>query len=428
MRLHERLCELHTEASVTQKRAAKMLGCAEATYCQWLSGKDLCKPLNLAKFAVHLVAGSERTKKAELTRLLLLLHKENLIRGAERAAKKDAPSFSDARQFLEETLDGALAHLVEPETREIRTSGRTLCDFPDSFYPMAVISGDKREVSESRINVGDFGCVAASPAEARWLPKLGLRSDVEFFGDKLFVLEDADRLRERFADKNLLVVGSPAGNHLARRLLLHEAPLGWQRGVPVFRFNFEQRYICQIEELLGSLSGFNAKELVGKAGQPETERQVKFWLHQLFGGGIVDPAYRGLWKRAGALYQRDFALISLARNPFSDPKNPRVCILASGFHMFGTAHAIRMLSEPEQFAAHPLGGAIRVDYNPGDDFAVRFDNSTAEWDTDSEYTIDDVKNGLKALREEIPQARDTPPGIHITRQEIDECLEFIDQL
>jgi len=110
------------------------------------------------------------------------------------------------------------AHLLDNlgPTHPPKTKSRTLQDFPHAFYPMAIVTGDKREDSESRITVGDFGAVSASPAESRWLLRLGLRSDVEIYSDKVFLLQKPEELRERFGEKHLLVIGSPGSNHFAR--------------------------------------------------------------------------------------------------------------------------------------------------------------------------------------------------------------------
>ncbi|NQT17245.1 MAG: helix-turn-helix transcriptional regulator [Planctomycetes bacterium] len=429
MELHKKLRLLIGEAGAKQNEVAACLGVRASTVNQWVQGKEICGPASLARIVQQYVQGTDEEKKRELCRLLILLQSARVNK--ETGDKKSNDKWGDPslKTLALDALDDAYQAISETKPRVKKTSGRTLCDFPASWYPLSVITGDKRETSESRIGVGDFGTVSASPAEIRWLLKLGLEREVECFTDKVFVLEDVRQLKARFAETNLLVIGSPASNHLARRLLLSDPRPGWRRGVPVFRFNFEQRNMGEIEGILDRLSGLHVMQLLGEKGDLETERRVKFWLHQLFGGGIIDPTYRGLWKRASALYNLDFGLISLARNPFSDPEKPYVCILAAGFHLFGTAHALRMLSEPEtQFESHPLGGVIRVDYDPGADFAERFDSSVAKWDTESDYTIDDVKSGLNALRGAIDEGQETPPGIHITRDEIEECLKFIDEL
>lgn len=416
MRVHERLKDFL--GAVKQAEVAKALDISASTVSQWLSGKEPCAPQHLVSLVQLYFGGDLREKQLELARLTILLLKERFAQGDEDAGKWTAES----RELMQQCLNECYTAVDARKSRAPKTSGRTLADFPDSFYPMVVVSGDKREVSEARINAGDFGAVSASPAESRWIVKLRLRDDVEIFGDKIFILASDDELRERFGKTNILVVGSPAANHLARRCLVSNRS-GWRPAVPIFRFNFDQQIIGHVEDLLKSVAPFNARQLVGKQGDPDTDRQVKHWLHDLFTGGILDPSYRNSWLRGrDMLRTRDFGLLSLARNPLSTEGDRYVCIFAAGFHMFGTAHAIKMLSDPACFSKHPFGGVIRVDMDLGKPFHTRFDESTAKWDDDSDYEKDDIVNGLKALRQNIPTRT------NVTTEEIDECLKFIDAL
>jgi hypothetical protein len=278
----------------------------------------------------------------------------------------------------------------------LAAGGATLQDFPHAFYPLTVVTGDRRETSRSRINEADFGAVSASPAETRWIGELELRRDVEFLTDKVFVLESADQLRERFAKRHLLVVGSPGSNHLARRINLVRPIPGWRPATPIFRFNPPQSTPQEIEAFLDSLKNRRALELPVLQVEEQTERQVKHWLRFLFSGGIIDPSYefklRGVVKPPNV----DFGLVSLARNPFAEDDRFFV-ILAAGFHMFGTAHAVRMLGKRERFDQHPFGGVLRVTMDLGLSFAVRFDQSKADWDTRSEYSKQQLLDGLTRI-------------------------------
>jgi transcriptional regulator with XRE-family HTH domain len=260
---------------------------------------------------------------------------EVLVKLAKKYAKSDeilgellhAAAFArlSSQKFDEPVLrENAIAawksQLDAPTQKSRRTERRgTLASFPDAFYPLAVVSGDKRENSISRINVADFGAVSASPAEARWIFKLGLKRDVEFYTDKVFVLESEVQLKKRFGRKNLLLMGSPGSNQLTRRCHLATPPAGWRRAVPIFRFNALQQRLSDIEDLLKALSSFvSPQRLVGAQESPEAQRNMKFLLQNLFHGGIIDPTYRDLWLRGTALWNTDFGLISFARNPFAD--------------------------------------------------------------------------------------------------------------
>jgi hypothetical protein len=384
---------------------------------QWLSGDSACSEPHLARIVDEvLVSVPLVAKRAVLSELLLLRQQ---LRIEQESNEKWTPG---ARKLAQDAF-GREARQLASE-RVPMTSGRTLVNFPSSFYPLVIVTGDKRETSESRINRADFGAVSASPAEARWLQQLRLDEEVELLTDKLFVLESEEQLRKRFGETNLLVIGSPGSNHLARRIHLSPPLPGWRRGVPIFRFKIPQEILQEIEDLLADLAGLNAKQLAGKQADPATDRDIRFRLKYLFTGGILDPSFHDFWVRAVALKQNlDFGLISLARNPFSKDDH-HVSILVSGFHMFGTAHGIAMLSRPREFKHHPLGGVIRVTMNEGDDFAVRFDNSTADWDMsdESNYTVDDIRKGVGLLRDELKSTEG------LARRDFEECLEFIDAL
>lgn len=415
-KLHDLLNSRLPNGSV--ESIASQLGVAASAVSQWRTGKELCPKPWLARIVTEFVDGTEAEKRGLLIRLFLL-HELGSLDKAQQAKQRWTPEAKALASAAIQDLQ-TLLNRKEP-IRSIKTSGRTLCDFPNSFYPLAVVSGDKREDSGNRINLADFGATSASPAEARWLLRLDLKKETEFYGDKVFMLESVAELKERFGKRNLLVVGSPGSNHLTRRLLLSPPAQGWRRGVPVFRFNLTQFYFQEIENFLGKLRGRNPQQLVGEKGNPETAAQVKFWQRFLFTGGILDPSYHGKWVRSVEIPQgRDFGLVSLARNPFSEEDDRFVCILAAGFHMFGTAHSLRMLSDPQNFNDHPLGGIVRVNMNMAHPFAKRFDESGGAWDDDSAYSVEKVKLGFQKLREMVP------PGVHITPEEIKESLAFLD--
>jgi hypothetical protein len=417
--LHETLNKIFEKTPLDS--IAAQLGVAASAVSQWRTGAEVCPKVWLARIVDEFCKNADQPTKRQLLLKLFLLRESALF---EKPAKEREKWTEASKNLAVEAIAVARNLLNGKEDAPYpKTTGRTLQDFPNSFYPLAVVSGDKREETGNRINQADFGATSASPAEARWLLRLGLRSDTEFYSDKVFVLESVSELKARFGKQNLLVIGSPGSNHLARRLLLSNPTAGWKRGVPFFRFNLPQFYFQEIENFLSKLRGKNAQQLVGEKGNPDTEAQVKFWLRFLFTGGILDPTYARKWIRSVEIpHGRDFGVVTLARNPFSDPGDASVCIMAAGFHMFGTAHALRMLSNSANFAEHPLGGVVRVNMNMAHPFAKRFDESDATWDDDSEYKIEDVRNGFLELEQMVP------PGVHIQKEEIRESLAFLQAL
>jgi transcriptional regulator with XRE-family HTH domain len=181
MKLGDQLKEL-LKNEPKQAAIASALGVAAPTLSQWLSGAELCNPAQLSRIVTEYIKDATTDKEAELLRLLLLLTGDRIERD-----KHDAWT-EDGRKLALAAVRRGLG-LLESRTPRRAPGKRTLADFPDSFYPLAVISGDKREVSQSRINFADFGAVSSSPAETRWILRLGLRpvsdKDLQFFTDKV---------------------------------------------------------------------------------------------------------------------------------------------------------------------------------------------------------------------------------------------------
>jgi hypothetical protein len=422
-KLHERLSDLLSEHGIKQSALARTLGIAAPTVNEWLKS-DGSKPADvyLVRLVHEMLALSPDAKAALVAELLVLSQAQRLFddkRWTEWTARDPGANqiAAAALQLLERVPS-------RRQTPGRKTSGRTLEDFPESFYPLVIVEGDKREQSESRISAADFGAVTASPAEARWLAQLQLREDVEWLTDKVVILENIAQLRKRFGRRNLLIVGSPASNHLARRLHLGKPLPGWRRAAPIFRFNIPQDVLMEVEDFLESLAPLNQKQLVGKQADPATERQVKQWIRFMFTGGVFCPTGGDDLRAIDMRPNRDFGLITLARNPFAD-SDEFVSILVSGFHMMATAHAIRLLSEPTNFEHHPMGGVIRVRLDEQQPFGLRFDGSTAEWDTEekSNYTVAQLEGDLQRLHK-----LERAPRGHVGLSEFRECLEFLKEL
>lgn len=410
-----------------RKQIAEQLGVSTPLLSQWSTGESLPTEPYLARMIESSLRIPDTAKEGELLRLLLILWQERIDRENEvdkEKHKEDSRWTESSLKLTRRALELARSSTTA-KARGVKSTGRTLRDFPESFYPLAIISGDKREDSESRITAGDFGAVSPSHAELRWLCDLGLRKDVELYGDKVFILESTEELKERFGRKNLLVVGSPASNHLARRCLLYPSRRDWHPAAPIFRFNLPQYTLQKIEKFLESLAGLRTKQLVGKRADEDTERAMKNWLHYLFTGGILDPTHTHYWVRGLDLPpNRDYGLITLARNPFSDDPS-FICIMVAGFHLLGTAHALRMLSNPaDMFKRHPLGGVIKISIDTGLPFAKRFDDSTAEWDDKSGYDLDELKERLKKMHVDLG----VTPTLNVKPEELDECLTFLNSL
>ena len=412
MELNDRLRELLTAEGLTQARLAKQLNLSSPTVSPWFQPNSTCDERYLARIVSDSLTSLSADAKTRLLAELLLL------RLRRRVKREDLEHQLDAWKLFERANEELTAQL--PSNREPKRTNRTLADFPHAFEPLAVVTGDKREDSESRINAADFGAVSASPAETRWVSRLRFSPDVEFFTDKVVMLEPIEELRRRFGKRNLLVVGSPGSNHLARRI--HWPRPGWRAGVPLFRFNIPPYVHVDVEEFLLTLAGLNRKQLVGKQGDPTTARKIKQWLGFFFQGGIFCPTGGDELRALFIPQNRDFGVITLARNPFAE-SDDFVAILVAGFHLMGTAHAVRMLADPENFRDHPYGGVVRVDIDLGKGFAKRFDESSCEWDTRSGYSASQILTDLNRL---VKNGSRLAPSIE--QREFKGCVEFLEAL
>ena len=67
---------------------------------------------------------------------------------------------------------------------------------------------------------------------------------------------------------------------------------------------------------------------------------------------------------------------------------------------------------------------IHVEIDQEKPFSARLDDSRPRWDTNSSYTVEHLKEGLKMLK------RDIPPELELTltKEELQECSQFIEAL
>ena len=446
MILHEKLLEFLKSQGISSPATvvAGKFGLSRTTVSQWLNGTHPCALPYVCRIVDEFSDLKPKGKKALLANLILLLQRDEINRSflreqasdtsTKRKKMKNEKWTPSSRILANETLSelDSIASQYFPLENISKRTGLTLRDFPESFYPLVVVSGDKRESSEARINESDFGAQSASPGEKRWLLKLGLNKDVLLLGDKKFVHDSLESLTSKFRDKHLLVIGSPSSNHLTRRLMLSPPRNGWRLGSPLFRFNIPQEILTQIEIRLGMLRGRPSRFLVQELDNPQATRAFRIFRNFLSHGGIVDPTNTdGFFLRGVRLPPtRDFGTATLAMNPFSRPENPYYCIIAAGYHVFGTAHAIKFLSNPENFEDHPFGGIIRVDMTHSDVPAIgeQFDNSSAKWDTDSGYTRDELRKGFKTLKGKIQNGNSDEVQVHLSEKDIDGCLQLLDTL
>ena len=111
---------------------------------------------------------------------------------------------------------------------------------------------------------------------------LGLSQEVEHVIDKdLRAVDGEPQLIERFANKNLLVIGSPSVNHLACRI----------NRSSIFRFNINHEVDEGLESIIAEAKlKSKSKDELALFYQQSQEDLTKL-MRYLFVGGIIDPSY-----------------------------------------------------------------------------------------------------------------------------------------
>ena len=412
------------------RTVAEKIGVKSPQVSDWLSGKDVPSPVRLALIA-------QMYDPAKLPQLLLAA----AIADASKPKHKDDRRWDEAVAFLKHY---GLHEVLARPAPEPRPTGRTLSDFPASFYPLVVVVGDKREeIDSSRLSIADLGVRSASPGDLRWLPNLGLRSDVVVHIDKDFVLLPMDELVRRFAHKNLLVVGSPKASHLARTINYRS----------IFHFRYDRWIAEAIEKEIAA--GRSCKShFEFSAHADRVRKDLAKRLHQLSMGGIFDPTFKPLQLTdPDAFYtafhtttETDFGVLSFAENPYYAEWRRRqkllndhkfVCIFAAGINHPATSHAIRMLGEDRReasFARHPYGGVLRVTgldqaKSPPD----RVADSNCSWEDEvasGRKAPDDQRHLLLDQLEAIAAARKkgTLGHLPITEEDANACRTLVESL
>ena len=295
----------------------------------------------------------------------------------------------DDRKLALDAFDAQIQASLDVAPAAPKSSGRTFRYFPESFYPMVIVCGDKREVRGQFLSHADIGAFTPTPADTRWIANLELRHDVVKHVDKNFILRDEDDLIEEFAETNILCIGSHAANHLARRV----------NRKSVFHFAYEPRYEAQIEMEVQQASALSRDEIT--VFQQKEKHRIQRLIDATFSGGIFDPTDPNYVNasRIDSLmpgrYTYDWGVLTFAVQPYYAAKCKRegipndhryVAILAAGIRHPGTSHAMRLLGrygkDENVFERYPYGGIIRVRLDTQFPFHSRTLKAKWKWETD----------------------------------------------
>lgn len=346
----------------------------------------------------------------------------------------------EEKEVYQKAIGEAIVKISQSNATWQQGTFRSLEDFPGAFTPLTIICGDRREpYPQSR---GDLFAYSAAITDLMFLPWLGLGHETIIQSDKLFVLMDDEYLRREFGKMNLLIIGSPAVNFAARTInnysvfrfdlapevrewaqQLNQVQHNDARLLRIFWRMAENPQIMNSPEDLkeDDVSKEQIEELRDLVKQVIGERTAKELMDGFRKPGLADPVDRRVNGQSTGQHN-DFAVISLAKNPFSDTTD-YVCILAAGIHGPGTAHAVRVLGRKDEFRDHPFGGVIEVELDQFQDWPTRFKQARWKWQTRRYETQELLKNFKSALKQ-APESRNEAL-IKLTEKEIKNCLEFI---
>jgi DNA-binding XRE family transcriptional regulator len=355
-------------------------------------------------------------------------------------ANKEINKLDGQREAIRSNIDRLLSKSTKHSS--IRSTGSTtLENFPDAFYPLTIICGDRRETTPR--NKADIFAYSVSTIDLMYILKLGLERTTKIKSDKIFALMDDDYLQAELGNTNLLIIGSPAANFAARRINKDS----------LFRFGIPKE-MQTFEKKLGDLKQLNdeahlqvfwkmiqepenkdiskyeggsvpKKELIGlrKAVEDLLQRYpLKYLLNQYKKPGLIDPA-DGMVHAQHTGLQNDFGLVSLAKHPFSEK---HLCVFVGGIHGPGTANALATLSDGRNFKNHPMGGIIEVNLSVFSNWPSKFEKATWEWQT-SNYDADGMRSKLTDIL--VPkQSTEDSMNLGLPRDEAQNCLEIFDYL
>ena len=334
------------------------------------------------------------------------------------------------RQVLREAVELLASTPVRPSSSSSPPRPlASLADFPGSD-PFTIIFGDRRE---SRVtSAAECLIYSGSITDVFHLPQLGAAiSNSTIESDKLLVRMPRHFLvnTPEIAERNLLIVGSPAANWGAR--ILNE--------VAVFPFRIDQNVVDRVRRLMND-SRMQDRDFASwfwESAQVDPERRKnaesdgigatlpsgdrwrndavalaeevlegtspKVVMNRFRTLGILDPADQ---ENHGTSYHQanDFAVVTLAQNPYCESGRYRA-VICGGIHGPGTATALReLLVNPTSFANHPLGAVLEININVDLDWRTRFRSATATFQT-KEYGARTIYNNLRAAVERDAIAR-----------------------
>jgi len=385
-------CRTHGQK---QSTFAANCGIDPADLGHFLSSKALLPPYALANLATQL----------EMDPMCLLVQSEIslCVRKLEEGADQQTSEISLNRHAGWKLARDAYAALL----RSIPNDGQvaphavrpgTLVDWSKAFLPLVVFVGDRREAPPK--TPADLLAASASMGDLYYLSRLSLPSDTEIRSDKTCVITSPESLRTLLEGKNLLVIGSPAANLMARAInggscfSFHVTPDALTQA-----YDF-QKLLEPIRYLPGELERYTESKCETPI-QKEWSRRRRHLIYMFARSGILDPVdYAGL-RGTSTGPSSDYGVVSLCKHPWSDS---HVAIMAAGLHGPATAAAVKLLSKKDAFKNHPLGGVFRVNVPNEAPWEERYHHLDPEWDT-HEYSVEKYEADVRGFHAQDPEMK-----------------------
>jgi hypothetical protein len=356
-----------------QSNLAEQCGVTAADLAHFLSGKRPFPAYVLANLAIEL--------KIDANRLLVRWELSQWARKRQEDSGGKTPGLLTNKELGWDRAMTAFKSLLKrlPSSTSVQppSSGpRTLTDWPNAFFPLVVFVGDRREMPPQ--TPADLLAASASMGDLYYFPKLQLPPETEIRSDKTGVIAGSEGLRTLVQDKNLLIIGSPAANLMARTV----------NSGACFSFHVTLDASAQAEEFQKVLEPIRylPGELERYAGgtNPVTPMETKwsrlrrYMIYGFARSGILDPVdYSGL-RAVSTNKHSDYGVVTLCRHPWSEK---HVAIMAAGLHGPGTAAAVKLLSQENAFLNRPLGGVFRVHVPTDAPWEERYKHLNPEWDS-----------------------------------------------
>jgi transcriptional regulator with XRE-family HTH domain len=362
-----------------QGRLAKLCGVDPGELSRFLKGERRLKPFAAANLAQALGLNvAESILRCEIDRATEehAAADEDAGNAAGKAAEKAAErrrGWQAALDVFQDALNHTLKSQAQPKKPPVAPVRDyiSLEDFPNLVPgPWTVILGDRRERPVQ--GLGDVIGLSASSSDFMFIPQLGLPPETTVVQSDKSVLVATDRSLRELMKTNLLIIGSPAVSLAARKVLREVGA--------TFLFNIGDDAYTREQNLYEKVAPPPDRVVQEKSLSRRDIRGERDELLATFRqNGFVDPVDCRSIRGRAIPQHKDYGMVALARNPWSEQHIACIC---AGVHGGGTAAAVQLLASPQRsFKERPWGGVFWVNMPELVPWEKRFDNLIPKWET-----------------------------------------------